>query len=250
MPDPIAIDNRGKVMSTVQKVPVGRERRRTDLYGRARRLLYGLLLLAASPGALAADELASVGRFKASPVAVVSQQFMVATLQGLVLLNADDSAENSATRLGNTYPRVGLDTVTARVSGVENGDAPLFRVAVAEDGSIRDGVGFDLALPDIGNFHLNLYARHNARTSGKRWSMSGEGSAPRTWSIGGTLELVRTVDGDKQLAFVPELLVDLDNSRTRYLPFQASLKFANWRSLQDRASLDEQVPQLMFKWRL
>jgi hypothetical protein len=47
-------------------LPAGRERRRRDLYGRLRRVAYGLLLAAASPGAIAADELAAVGRYGAS----------------------------------------------------------------------------------------------------------------------------------------------------------------------------------------
>lgn len=43
----------------------GRERRRTDLYGRARRALYGALLFFAAPGCMAADEFAQLGRFAA-----------------------------------------------------------------------------------------------------------------------------------------------------------------------------------------
>lgn len=46
--------------------PSGRERRRTDIYGRARRLMYGLLLLAASPGAMASDPMAELGRYTAA----------------------------------------------------------------------------------------------------------------------------------------------------------------------------------------
>ena len=35
-----------------------------------------------------------------------------------------------------------------------------------------------------------------------------------------------------------------------YLPFQASLKLAHWRSLAEKESLEERVPQLAFKWKL
>ena len=46
--------------------PEGRERRRTDFYGRVRRIMYGVLLAAASPGAMAADELGAIGQYAAS----------------------------------------------------------------------------------------------------------------------------------------------------------------------------------------
>lgn len=225
----------------------GRERRRTDLYGRLRRATYGLLLLAAAPGAMAGDELASVGRYRALPVAAVAEQLVTATLQGLVLLHATD--ETSPLQ-SNGNPRLGLDTVTARIQDDPIADAPLFRVAVSDGSNISDGMGFDMALPDIGNFHLNLYARNNAKSAGKRFNMSGDQTSPRTWSVGGTLELVRTVDGSKHIAFVPELLLDIDNSTKRYLPFQAAVKIANWRGLTDRESQEGLVPQIAFKWRL
>jgi hypothetical protein len=229
--------------------PVGRERRRTDLYGRARRFAYGLLLLASAPGANAADELASLGQYRAAPSAATApERAVLATLQGLVMIHAERVEAPDAplvSRLG--YPRIGLDTITARLPDAP--DAPLFRVAVSEGAPIRDGVGFDLPVPDIGNFHLNLYARRNAHSEGRRWSVNGPVD-DRTWSIGGTLELVRTIDGGRQVAFVPELLLDLSEQTGSYLPFQASLKFANWRSFAEKAALDERVPQLTFKWRI
>ena len=234
-------------------MPTGRERRRRDLYGRVRRFLYGLLLLAAAPGAVAADEMASLGKFKAQSRAVVtaSEQAVLATLQGLIMVNAEPAANpESSIHSQSGYPRIALDTITARLP--EAGDAPLFRVAVTEGRSIRDGIGFDLAVPDLGHFHLNLYTRRNAKTEGRRWGVTGAESASgaRAWSLGGTLELVRTIDGERHVAFVPELLFDLSEARQSYLPFQASLRMAHWRSLAEKQSLDERVPQLMFKWRL
>lgn len=230
---------------------VGRERRRTDLYGRVRRFLYGLLLLAAAPGAMAADELAAYGQYRAAarPAASAPERAVVATLQGLVMIHAERAASPDAPiQDPHAYPRVALDTITARLP--EAVDAPLFRVAVSEGLSIRDGVGFDLAVPDVGNFHLNLYARRNARTNGERWQLTGAGAPDRAWSLGGSLELVRTIDGARHVAFVPELLLDLSDAPAHYLPFQASLKLAHWRSLAEKQSLDERVPQLTFKWRL
>jgi hypothetical protein len=64
------------------------------------------------------------------------------------------------------------------------------------------------------------------------------------------VELIRTVDGSKHVAFVPELLIDIDDSGKRYLPFQAAVKFSNWRSLGESRALNDEVPQIAFKWRL
>lgn len=230
---------------------MGRERRRTDLYGRARRFVYGLLLLAASPGAMAADELAALGQHRAvaPPVASASGRAVLATLQGLIMVHAERSiGPDTPLQDQHGYPRVALDTISARLP--EATESPLFRVAVSEGYALRDGLGFDLAVPDLGNFHLNLYTRRNARTGGERWALTDATIPDQAWTLGGTLELVRTIDGEKHVAFVPELRIDLSDAPAHYLPFQASLKLAHWRSLAEKQSLDERVPQLTFKWRL
>lgn len=242
-------------------MPVGRERRRKGPVNRLRRFLYGLLLVAAAPGAMAADELAALGHHRPVPKSSVNsapERALVASLQGLVLIHGESvGVTEAAARRGWAYPRVALDTVTARVP--ETLDAPLFRVAVSDGREVRDGVGFDLAVPELGNFHLNLYTRRSARSEGRRWAAIAGGSAADdapgpgpgpTWSLGGTLELVRTLDGAKHVAIVPEVLLDLDGKPESYLPFQVSLKMAHWRSLAEKQSLDERVPQLSFKWRL
>lgn len=232
----------------------GRERRRKGPINKLRRLLYGLLLTAAS-GGVAADELAYVGKYKVRQVASATQQGLQFTLQGLVLLHAE-SAESPETPIqGNAYPRIALNSLSARTQAPAADKALQLSVTVSEGGSIRDGCGFNLAVPDLGNFHLSLYTRRNARTGGKRWSLDladgdSSGAESRTWSLGGSLEMVRTVDGGRHLAFVPELLVDLDDRQSLFLPFQASVKFSNWRSVSDKQSLEEKVPQITFKWQL
>lgn len=233
--------------------PSGRERRRTDAYGRARRFVYGILLLAAAPGAIAADGLSDLGKYRATAAAAAAPaQALVATLQGLVMIHAEQVVSPATPLYGHTgYPRMALDTVTARVH--EGLEPPRFRVAGGDGRSVRDGVGFDLNVGDVGNFHLNLYARRNAKTGGRRYALNEDREAPdpgAPWSLGGTLELVRTISGERYVTVVPELQLDLSGSETRYLPFQASLKHANWRSVADKASLDERVLQLTFKWRL
>lgn len=233
--------------------PRDRDRRRQGLGNRLRRLLYGALLLAASPGAIAVDPLGAVGQFRPQ-TAVAPVRLLQASLQGLILLHAEESPGAAAPIQGNDYPRIGLDTVSARLQPPAPHDATVLRLDISEESRLRDGVGFDLEVPDFGHFHLNLYSRRNAQTPGRRWgaTLGDENSAGprRTWSLGGTLELVRTIDGGRHLAFIPELHVDMGDNETRYLPFQASVKLANWRSLGDRTALLEVVPQIAFRWRL
>jgi hypothetical protein len=233
--------------------PSGRERRRTGPLNRLRRLAYGVLLAFAVPGAAAADEIAYVGKFRphAAAVAAPYQRVVEATIEGLVVLHAEPADNPEAPIQGNAYPRVSLDTVNARFYNGVGSNPSIVKLQVTETGSVRDGVGFDLRVPDLGNFHLNLYSRRNARTEGRRWAMNlADPAARKTWSMGGSLEVVRTIDGSRQVAFVPELLVDLDAGNVGLLPFQASVKYGNWRSLSARESLDEKVPQVVFKWRL
>jgi hypothetical protein len=233
--------------------PSGRERRRKGPINRLRRVLYGLLLMAAAPGAAAADETAYIGKYRAASAAasLPYQRIVEATIQGLVVLRAEPAESAASPAAGIGYPRIALDNVNAHFYTAVGADPSLVKLSVTETGSIRDGVGFDLSLPDLGRFHLNLYSRRNARTEGARWRMDRTEPAERkTWSMGGSLEVVRTVDGDRQLAFVPELLVDLDPGNAGLLPFQATLKYGNWKSVSERRSLDEQAVQIMFKWRV
>lgn len=234
--------------------PMGRERRRKGPLNKLRRFLYGLLLAAAS-GGVTADELAYVGKYKVSQAAATTQQGVQVTLQGLVLFLAERTESPDTPIQGHGHPRIALDTMTARMQESALGRSPLLSLTVSENGSVRDGVGFDLDVPAFGKFHLSLFARQNARTEGKRWSMdladgTPAGAETRIWSLGGSLEMVRIVDGGRHLTLVPELLLDLGDQRLRYVPFQASVKFANWHSVSEKYSLVDQVPQITFKWRL
>jgi hypothetical protein len=236
--------------------PVGRERRRKGPINRLRRFMYGMLLAAAVPGAAAADELGQIGKYKPRSIATaVSQGALEASIEGLLVLHAERAAAADAAPQGNAYPRIALDSVNARIQQPLNGEAHLLKVDVTSGGTLRDGVGFDMLVPDFGRFHLNLYSRRNARTEGKRWSMNlTDGSMTpmltRSWSLGGSLELVRTIDGDRQFAMVPELLLNVDALTGGKAGFTASVKYGNWRSVSDKRSLDDKVPQLTFRWRL
>ncbi|MGH8441414.1 MAG: hypothetical protein ACRETF_00740 [Nevskiaceae bacterium] len=178
--------------------------------------MYGLLLLAASPGAVAVDQLAYVGKYRTPTVAQSQQSAELATLQGLLVLRSGVDAG----------PDVSLDTVTARVAGSDSGATPQFRVT-AERSADSDGVAFDLPITDFGDFRLSLQAKKSPEFS--------------AWSLGGELGLMVAASRRRHVAMVPTLRInEMHGREIRYLAFEASLQNAG-------AGAD---PQLAFKWRI
>ena len=183
--------------------------------------MYGLLLLAAAPGALAADELASIGKYRTPSTSHSQQQAALATLQGLLVLRAgkDDA------------PEVSLDSATAQVPQQsawqqDAGRAPQFRIEPARSAG-PDGVAFGLPVAEFGEFQLNLKTERSAAFS--------------AWSLGGTLEVLAAASRKRHVAAVPTLRInDMHGREIRYLAFDASLK-------QGAAGED---PQLAFSWRI
>jgi hypothetical protein len=195
--------------------PSGRERRRKDPISRIRRFLYGLLLLAAAPGALASDELAAIGKYREQPVTQTVRADL-ATLQGLLVLRAGSG----------DAPDVSLDSITAQVPQNGSAQTPQFRITAARSAG-PDGVAFDLPVADLGEFQLKLRTGRSAELS--------------AWSLGGTFELQATASRRRHVASIPTLRIhDMHGREVRYLAFDASLK-------QDG---DSQEPQLAFSWRI
>ena len=195
--------------------PSGRERRRKDPINRIRRFLYGLLLLAAAPGALAADELAAVGKYRVHPV-TQSARADLATLQGLLVLRAGTG----------DAPDVSLDSVTAQVPQLGGGQAPQFRISASRIAG-PEGVAFDLPVSELGEFQLKLKTGRSAELS--------------AWALGGTFEMLAAASRRRHVAAIPTLRIhDMHGREVRYLAFDASLK-------QDG---DAEEPQLAFRWRI
>lgn len=201
-------------MNTATMPPMGRDRRRKDPINRVRRFLYGVLLLAAAPGANAIDELASVGKFRdyAPPA---PERSALATVQGLLVLRAR----------ADGGPHVSLDSATAQVPEQGTGLAPQFRVS-AQPRTDGDGVTFELPVADLGEFRLRLRSERSILMS--------------TWSLGGTLEVRLAHGRGSGSAPVPTLRInDMYGRETRYLAFDASLK---------QGATEE--PQVAFSWRI
>lgn len=191
--------------------PLGRERRRTDLYGRVRRFLYGILLLAASPGAYPTDEIAHVGRVRA-PAAAEAQSVSLAQIQGLLVLHSQPVA--------GLPPTMTLDSVTAQVQDPGSGQAPFFRIAPRAEGG-----HFALPITDFGSFDLRLQVRTDPLHP--------------EWSLAGSLHLQHTAEGAEHRAEIANLRIT-PGGNTIYVPFEVSLQ----------QSRDAPDPELTFRWRV
>jgi hypothetical protein len=203
-------------METTGTPPTGRERRRKGPVNTVRRFLYGMLLLAAAPGSTAAaDELASIGKFRAHAAPPAPERAALATLQGLLVLRARSDGG----------PDVSLDAITAQVPQQGSALAPQFQVS-ADRQERADHVAFDLPLSELGAFRLRLRTERTAALS--------------AWSLAGTLEATLEPDRRRAVAAVPTLRInDMFGSETRYLAFEGSVR-------RDAAG----EPQLAFNWRI
>lgn len=190
---------------------MGRERRRTDLYGRTRRFLYGVLLLAASPGAYPTDEIAQVGHLRIQSVDA-SQIVSLAQLQGLLVLRSQADV--------SLPPTMALDSVTAQVHDPGTHQAPFFRIAPRAEGN-----HFALPITDFGHFDLKLEARIDPPQP--------------DWALSGWLELQHTAEGAEHRTQISALRITPGRNIV-YIPFEVSL----------RQSRDEPDPELTFRWRV
>jgi hypothetical protein len=202
-------------MGTTTMPPMGRERRRKGPVNRVRRFLYGVLLLAAAPGATATDELASVGKFRDQIAPPAPERAALATVQGLLVLRAR----------ADGGPHVSLDSATAQVPQQDSGLAPQFRVS-AERTPEDHGTAFDLPVTDLGDFRLTLRSERSILLS--------------AWSLGGTLEVRLAHGRGSKVVPVPTLRInDMYGQETRYLAFDAAV-----------TQHPSGEPQIAFRWRI
>lgn len=187
--------------------PPGRERRRKGLVNRIRRGLYGLLLMAAAPGASAVDELAAWGKYRNLPSTASAGIRSLATVQGLIVLRTHPDRDDAA-------PQLSLETVTAQIHGDADEPAPQFVIA-----AVKTGGGFDVAL-DVGTLRLDFQI--------------GGTDTDRAWSLGGQLGLAGDPGAERKVAEVPAVRVHALHAReARYLPFEVAVRDAGvgfkWR---------------------
>lgn len=223
-----------------------RERRRQGAINRLRRLAYGAMLGCSLPAAAgdSAPELHATYRRAAESA---PQRWLTAGVEGLVGLAALKPADPAAP-LGNNDDYGHLDFGDIAMDFDDPRAGSTLAVAVVQPTLLREGLGLDLGIPDLGSLRLNLYARRVPKgATGWDWTETPE--TPPVWSLGGSLELIRTGDGSRRVAFIPELTVDGDALTGSKLGFSASVRYAHWRRLGKTEAEDYAVPQLMFRWR-
>lgn len=206
----------------------GRERRRKDPVGRLRRLAYGFLLWTAVPAASAADETLGYHEVR--------------------FLDADSGLAAKPVNFGSSsHPGTSPRWLQPRISS-----RTLFSFRFEDELSIlRKGVGFDLALPQLGTMYLNLYARDDISQAGKRWKLHDEQfvqTVSNRWRLGGTVDLVRDdPHGSRQININPQLQVDLDDLLGMRSRCEASFQYANWKGTGEDAPVGR-VPQVQVRW--
>lgn len=222
----------------------GRERRRKGPINRLRRVAYGVMLGVSLPTAASEPPLSP--RLPTDRGANSGpQRWLTAGVEGLVAVSAREAAD-PATPMGteDDYGHLDFEDIALDFDDPRAGSS--LQVSVVQPSLMRDGLGLDVAIPDLGALRLNLYARRVAHGA-TGWDFMQADAAP-VWSLGGSLELVRTGDGSRQLAFIPELTVDGNALSGNKLGFSASVRYSHWRRLGAREAEDFAVPQLMFRW--
>jgi len=233
------------------------EKRRQGPINSLRRALYGLMLGTATAPALA-GALQDAAGSSAHRVPRV-QSSSAAWMHDNMLLARDPW---SAGHELYAYAGLGPALSSTRARGPDFaflpvGDALFTAQFLGDDlKKIGKGLGVDVALPEFGYFHLNLYTGRNDATGGKRLRIDPQGfdlpeSTNRLWSLGGSLALERDAPGEhRQLRFVPQLVLNLDTLTHVSGRMQAVISYHNWRSQVDRGPSDDRgaVPQVTLKW--
>ena len=246
---------------------VGREKRRTDLYGRLRRMLYGVLLMWANmPGNVLAGE-HMVGHVNMAPhigglhdtgqsgiesaMGITPQPGMVLIDSGAIHALTTPLFSDSVDWWGHRGERGRAIPVSLSQFKGQLPEIPWLTNALVE--AAGDGVGFDLSLPGLGTVFLDLYSDGDRPGDGLRWSASQSADAierdvKRSWSFGGSVDVIRTAAGDRELVINPQLHVDVGANFSRLAGMEATVVYAYWRPTTERLVADERVVQVEFSW--
>lgn len=135
------------------------------------------------------------------------------------------------------------------VAGRDHPPLPLFRAGRYAPGALRDGIGMDYRLGLRGGLQFNLYAPRRARGAGRSWNLNAEApDATAFWLLGGSLDLAR--DGEeREVVFVPQLLLDFDALTARDRTLQVFVQYAPWQAPSGLAGPDELMAQVALRLR-
>ncbi len=222
-------------------IPTGRERRRKGALNRLRRAAFGLLLAC---GATHAQAFALMEPFEsdstsfgADSLSALAKRYLRLSVQ---FRNFDDSAADRALFVSQAYQESLSNTGRSLASVAASGSWGL--ILSADDfNRLREGEGLDLQVPALGKLRLNFRRGDEA---------DAPCSIARGWSLGGSFEQTRVLDGARisgGVSFVPQLVVDLAALTPIEDRLNLSLQYANWHSASGMATEDKQ-PQLLLKW--
>ncbi len=233
------------------------EKRRQGPVNRLRRTLYGLLLGSVTIPALAGSLQDAINGGTPQRLPRV-QSSGAQWMHDNVLLARDPWSGGATYAYAGLGPALSSTSVRGRdFAFLPVGDALFTAQFLGDDlRKIGKGLGVDVALPEFGYFHLNLFTGRNDATGGKRLRIDPQGfdlpqSTNRLWSLGGSLAMERDAPGEhRQLRFVPQLVLNLDTLTHVSGRMQAVISYHNWRSQVDRGPSDDQgaVPQITLKW--
>lgn len=257
-------------MSSVVPPLRGRDRRRTDLYGRSRRAFYGFLLLMAHAGtAVAASTQPAAAkqlRSTASSPAVAYVDRRADSQQNWVYLQTNVIHELQPSLFGEAADWNGLEGSPERTTMIEMvrfrlGDLPHMVDGIAR---VKNGLGVDVKLPGIGAVFLDIYTpkKRKKRGPGVRWSVNLDGEVPaprdadaenedthRLWALGGSVDLIRSHRGEQKLLINPQLRFHLGDKRHGQSRFEATVLYGLWRPATEKVTASERVVQAELRWR-
>jgi hypothetical protein len=233
----------------------GLEKRRPGPVNQLRRALYALLMGSATLPTLVAADGSLPAAHRRLPLVQTSAPMR---LDGNVLLARDPFAPGGA-----LLAYGGLEPLLSHAAGlgpdfafVPVGDLLLTAHFLGTDLSkIDKGLGVDLAIPELGYFHLNLFTGRDGPAAGKRWQINPQGfelpqSTDRLWSLGGSLAVERDQPGGhRHLLFVPQLVLNLGAITHASGRLEALVSYHNWLGLPHQPqTVAGRVPQLSLRW--
>lgn len=120
-------------------------------------------------------------------------------------------------------------------------DLPAARGALRR---IKNGVGLDYRMA-AGGLHLNLYSRRKPKGEGVRGTINPASVAAEVqrWTLGASLQQVRTASGDRFVSLVPQLVVNPDGAHAGVKRWRFSMEYGYWFGGSKRAAKAERVLQ-------
>ena len=110
---------------------------------------------------------------------------------------------------------------------------------------VKDGLGMDYRIGSSGGLHLNIYSRRKIKRPGVRWQL-GQTRADvsiQRWTLGGSMQRVRTEDGKRFISFIPQLIVNPDGAHAKLRRWRLKLEYGYWFGGEKRAAAAERVLQ-------